>query len=231
VSLQRATHNAVVTSSDDPDKRGRIRVSCPSLLGDDETELPIWVEPALIWGLFVIPNTGEEVEIEVSESSDLDETFGQTSIEALRPTWRGVRHHDVKAGAPVAPIHADFTASGYGKKRGFQTPRGHTFVFDDTENAESITLTWRQGPTGKKQSIAITNDLVVVFVDGALQQSAAVAEPLQVLYEAMKATLEATFNTHIQPTAMGPTGPPVVPLVLPTWDAMINSAKVKIPGN
>jgi hypothetical protein len=57
----------------------------------------------------------------------------------------------------------------------------------------------------------------------------AIVEALQQLYTQLKAKLDV-FDTHIHPTAMGPSGPPTPVITAPPWDASINSTKVSIPN-
>ena len=129
--------------NDEDEKRGAIEVICPGLMADDETPLPILCEPVHDWGWFYIPDVGEAVEIEVVTTSDRDEVWGQQTLEALAPTWRGKRHYtDVEPeGEDPRPIHVDFTDTNYGKRRGFTTPFGHVFLFDDTEDDQRIYIT------------------------------------------------------------------------------------------
>jgi hypothetical protein len=61
----------------------------------------------------------------------------------------------------------------------------------------------------------------VLLGDGAV--SVAVADHLQSLYTA----LETAFKAHVHPTSQGPSGPTTT--VPPTWDARIQSNKLKIP--
>ncbi|KKN12124.1 hypothetical protein LCGC14_1019680 [marine sediment metagenome] len=84
-------YEAVVSSIEDPEKRGRFKVKCVGLMGDAKAELPIFVELVPGWGWFIVPEVGEIVEIEVIVTSDRDEIWGQASIEALNPVWRGKR--------------------------------------------------------------------------------------------------------------------------------------------
>lgn len=127
--------------------RGVIEVICPALMGDHETPLPELCEPVHEWGWFYVPDVGEIVEIEVVASSDRDGVFGEASLEALSPKWRSKRFHsDIELeedadGSVPRPIHDDFTATNYGKRRGFSTPWGHVFLFDDTEGDPRIYLT------------------------------------------------------------------------------------------
>lgn len=207
-------HVARVCGNDDPEKRGRIKVTCVSLLGDDETPLAVFVDPALDWGMFVIPEIGEVVEIEVTVSSSRDESFKQASVDQLEPRWRGARFFDVAADSPANPVHPDFTSKNYGKRRGFSTPRGHTTVYDDTEGEESITTTWRS-KDGKVTSSTIDKDGVTISIEGGASfalsgkdgsttlklgdgaQHVAIVEALQAFYST---ALKATFlDVHVHP--------------------------------
>lgn len=139
MSMMTEKYPAVVVSSDDPEQRGRIRVSCTGLLGDDDAELPQWVEPKAPWGWFLIPDPGEQVEIEVVTHNDEDESYGQSSIDGMDPQWTGVRYLGGEEAQTPAPLH-DFFKENYGKRRGFATPFGHVLVFDDTDGKSSIAI-------------------------------------------------------------------------------------------
>jgi hypothetical protein len=132
-------HLATVTATDDPEKRGRIRVTCVGLLGDDESDLPMWIEPVLDWGWFAIPDPGEQVEIEINVASDEDESYNQASIDQLDAKWRGGRYFGGSENTQPVLINEFFKAS-YGKRRGFMTPWGHVMLFDDTEGSASIAI-------------------------------------------------------------------------------------------
>jgi hypothetical protein len=135
------TYTAEVTATDDPEQRGRIRCSCVGLLADEDADLPMWIEPELDWGWFVVPDVGEIVEIVAQKHGDGDDSFGQSSLESLALRWRGARHWT--SGDPAVPreVPEDFKTN-YGKRRGFATPQGHLLMFDDTEGKEKLTLTW-----------------------------------------------------------------------------------------
>lgn len=150
------TYPAKVVGTDDPEKRGRIRVACAGLMGDEESELPEWVEPAPAWGWFIVPDVGEVVEIEVVVGSSEDEQQGQASIDNLDAKWRGARHYGNTEGEQPTPINADFLTN-YGKRRGFATPGGHTFIFDDTDGNRRINLTWTN-ENGEHGFVSIDQD-------------------------------------------------------------------------
>ena len=138
---------AVVSSTDDPEKRGRIKVTCAQLLGNEEEELPMWVNPDYEWGWFIIPDVGEQVEISVTTSADDDEQIGQMTINALNPRWRARYwgNEEAEEEELKRPIPEDFTASNYGKRRGFATPQGHIIMFDDTPDDPKVSITWATG--------------------------------------------------------------------------------------
>lgn len=143
------TYDATVMSIDaeEPNPRGRIKVACVGLLGDEESTLPMWVEPAFDWGWFYVPDIGETVEIEVVSSSEQDEQFGQASIDNLDIHWKGKRQYtdeETDGETEPRPVPEDFKTN-YGKRRGFATPNGHIIYFDDTEDAQKIQITWKQG--------------------------------------------------------------------------------------
>lgn len=157
---------ATVTANDDPEKRGRIRVTCVGLMGDDEEEVAQWVEPTHQWGWFIVPDVGELVEIEVTTASSADEQFGQASIANLDITWRGGRYwgnEEAEEGHGKTDIPEDFTASNYGKRRGFATPGGHVLLFDDTEGDRKITVTWKMAGEDKRTSFSIDKNGSVVI--------------------------------------------------------------------
>ncbi len=134
---------ATVTNSADPEKRGRIKVACAALLGDEETEMPHWVEPVFEWGWFIVPDPGEIVDLEVTEGADDDEHRGQASINNMNPRWKG-RYWGGNDTDVKRPVPADFLTN-YGKRRGIATPGGHIMMFDDTEGSKKFSITWKGG--------------------------------------------------------------------------------------
>lgn len=143
------SYPAVVTKTDDPERRGRLKVTCSALLGDENREYQAWVEPDLPWGWFLIPDVGQQVTLTISLGSSGDVFSGQSSIASSRPRWSG--GHFTTSGPESAlvkdptPVGGEFTATNYGKRRGFKTPRGHVFMFDDSTGFEQITLSWAGG--------------------------------------------------------------------------------------
>jgi hypothetical protein len=162
------TYSAVVTDNADDEERGRIRVACADLLGDDDADLPMWIEPLLTWGWFLIPDIGETVDIEIVSETENDEQYGQSSIDNLDAKWKGKRYQISEDGDEPTAIHPYFTEENYAKRRGFATPFGHILMFDDTPDSPKITLTW----TNEEQSIEDTKiSQIVIDNDGTMKLS------------------------------------------------------------
>lgn len=160
--INTATYFATVTFNQDPEKRGRIRVACVGLMGDEDAEIPIDVDPVHDWGWFYIPDIGETVEIEVIEGSSEDEQKGQMSIDNLDIKWRSSRTYGNEETDTPTPINTDFTSTNYGKRRGFATPMGHVFMFDDTENSEQVSMKW-QNASGENCFFAMDKDGSIIM--------------------------------------------------------------------
>jgi hypothetical protein len=141
MSITSGTYPATVTAINDPEQRGRIRVACSAMMGDEETEMPHWCDPVYEWGWFIVPDPGEIVDIIVDESAADDEHRGQISIGQLNPRWKG-RYWGGADTETKRPVPEDFKTN-YGKRRGFATPGGHVMMFDDTEGAKKVSLTWK----------------------------------------------------------------------------------------
>jgi len=159
------SHEARVTKTDDPDQRGRLKVTCPGITGDQDTELPQWLEPTLDWGWFYVPDIGELIEIEARSHADTDESWGQASIQNADLRWRGKRFYSPLAQEPL-DVRPDFQEH-YGKQRGFCTPHGHVMVFDDMEPSFYLTI-----PTSPVKSTATPADSkrtkVTIKADGTV---------------------------------------------------------------
>lgn len=161
MSMTTERYPATVTSIDDPEQRGRIRVACSGLLGDEESDLPMWIEPVLGWGMFIVPDVGEIVEIEVVTGSDEDEQYGQASIDNLDAKWVGKRYFGNEEGEAPTPVPTDFLTN-YGKRRGFATPGGHVVVFDDTDGKRKISVTWNNEDNKKSYFGMDENGSIVI---------------------------------------------------------------------
>lgn len=219
--LNTATYPAKVTFNQDPDKRGVIRVACVGIMGDEDVEIPLDVEPVHDWGWFYVPDIGEIVEIECVEGSSEDEQMGQASIDNLDLKWRSARHYGNHEGDTPTPINEAFTSKNYGKRRGFATPAGHVFVFDDTEGDEEVTLSWKKGAAlltfDAKGTVTIQNKAgATVVMDSDTGKIVLTSDLIELNGGEQAAILgnlfKQYFDTHTHPTGVGPSGPPIAPM-------------------
>lgn len=148
---------AKVVVNDDPEFRARFQVVCEDYTGFPDVVVPGWVEPVLDWGLFLVPDVDEWVEIEVVTGTAEDEVPGQSAILDPVIRWRGKRYYHEGEEAPT-PVHDDFKSTNYGKRRGFATPAGHILLFDDTEGEERINLTWHAERNGTDKFAYLSMD-------------------------------------------------------------------------
>lgn len=251
-------YDATVTNFGAEKMDGSIKVSCVGLLGDEDSELPMWIRPAFDWGWFFVPNVGEIVEVEAHTSSDRDEMPGQFSIDNLDLVWRGKRIYN-----DDTSIHTDFITPPYGKKRGFATPSGHILLFDDSDLEPKVYLT-RIGsalPTDGDSTIIMDSDgIKISIMDGehfihlkeneiSIELDGGPAVTITdknadstfelgngavsvAIAETLQALLDAratTHNIHFHPDSMGGTGTPPVPMDV--WDPQIISTKMTLPDN
>lgn len=135
-------HIGIVTDNDDPDKRGRLTVECPTIVSGDVLE---WVEPIFSFvdssktaGSFFVPNIGSQVEVEIEAEED-------SQINGLEAKWRCSLY-------PYGTVPEEFTEN-YPQRRGWKTSAGHVFYFDDTD--DSITFQYTH-PSGTE--IKVDND-------------------------------------------------------------------------
>lgn len=180
------TYTATVTANDDPEQRGRIRCSCVGLMGDEDGDMPMWIEPEFQWGWFIVPDVGEQVEVTARKHGDGDDVFGQSSLEGMNVRWRGARHWTSEDAEEPRDVPEDFKTN-YGKRRGFATPQGHVLLFDDTENKERITITWHGVRDGVDQfsffSIDEDGSLVMSNRNGSLMYFNAADEQVTLVDE------------------------------------------------
>ena len=115
---------AIVIDNQDPQKRGRIKVQAPSVLGDQDTD---WALPCFPfgggagYGWFAVPPVNAQVWLEFEEG-DLH-----------RPIWTGTFHQQA-ADVPKTAAQADPTTYL------LQTPAGHILEFVDKSGNEQARL-------------------------------------------------------------------------------------------
>jgi len=176
----------VVSSIDDPDGLGRVRVQFPWLKEDVESRwarLMSFMAGADRGGVFR-PEVGDEVLV-LFEHGDLRFPY------VIGGVWNG---RDAMPGE----------RGGDGKNdiRLIKSRSGHTIVLDDTSGSEKITVTDKSG-----NSVELSSDGVVIKSDAIRVGSSSAGESL-VLGDAFM----QLYNTHTHGTGVGPSGPPVQPM-------------------
>lgn len=133
--ILKETATAVVADNQDPDQAFKIKVKCAALMGSEDAVYAEWIPPKLAWGFVIVPDIGEQVEVEFPGKSDTDEVKGQAFLDSPEVRWTGKRYQGPDA-------YNEMFLANYGKRRGFVTPAGHILMFDDTEGSEKINLVW-----------------------------------------------------------------------------------------
>jgi phage baseplate assembly protein gpV len=236
-------YRGFVADNDDPQKRARLKLRVPSVLGDEQSD---WALPCLPFGgatdhgFFAVPEVDAQVWVEFEEG------------DIHRPIWVGTfwqQDADVPQDASLSPPTT----------RLWRTPSGHTLQFDDKQDEEQIRLRHPKEATliidkdgtvaltdakGAKLTLDAAGERVVLedsngnsltmsssgtIVEDAngnrIEMSASginvkgqqiVVEGTQVMLggsggePVIKGTsFLSLFATHMHPTAMGPSGPPV----------------------
>lgn len=233
----------LVTDNQDPEKRGRLKLRVPAVLGDEETD---WALPCLPfgggagYGWFAVPEVDAQVWVEFEEG------------DIHRPIWVGTFWQQESDVPPDAAKDQPTT-------RLLATPSGHVLQFDDESGEERFLL---HHPSGAEAVIDKNGGLALTDADGAtvtldaeggtltvedangnsitMSSSGTIVEdangnkiemgPAGVTVKAQRVVIDGTqvtlggsggepvikgtsfltlFATHMHPTAMGPSGPPI----------------------
>jgi uncharacterized protein involved in type VI secretion and phage assembly len=178
---------AVVSNVDDPDRLGRVKVRYPWLKDDSESP---WARIVSFLagadrGAVFRPETGDEVLV-LFEHGDMRFPY------VIGALWNG------KDGMP-----SERGADGDNAVRLIKSRSGHQIVIDDTSGAEKVIVRDKAG-----NSVELSSGGVVIDSSAVKVGSAGAAQSL-VLGDA----LMQLFNSHTHPTGVGPSGPPVQPMV------------------
>ena len=236
-------YRGFVVNNMDPEKRARLKLRIPSVLGDAETD---WALPCLPFGgkatqgLFIVPEHDAQVWVEFEEG------------DISRPIWTGTFWQQ-ESDVPTEAAKDEPTT------RLLQTPAGHRLQFDDESGEEKIILHHMQEAElmiDENGSIALTdaNGSVLTLDASAgevkiedsngntmtmsssgttvedsngnkieMAASGITVEGQQVVVKGSTVMLAGQggepiikgqsfltlFATHMHPTVVGPTGPPI----------------------
>jgi len=232
-----------VVDNQDPEKRGRLKLRVPAVLGTDETD---WALPCLPfgggagYGWFAVPQPEAQVWVEFEEG------------DIHRPIWVGTFWQQ-ESDVPPDAVKDEPTT------RLLSTPSGHVLQFDDEQGEERFLL---HHPSGAEAVIDKNGGVALTDADGAtvtldadagtltvedangnsitMRSSGTIVEDAngnkiemassgitvkgqQIVVEGSTVMLGGSggepvikgtsflslFATHMHPTAMGPSGPPI----------------------
>lgn len=236
-------YRGFVDDNQDPEKRGRLRVTVPSVLGETVTG---WALPCLPFGgladqgLFIVPDVGAQVWVEFEEG------------ELAHPIWSGTFWQQT-SDTPVEASKDEPTT------RLLKTAAGHVLQFDDADGEEQVRLHHAKNAEllmDKNGTIALTDangakltldaDAGKVVLEDAngnrltMDRSGTVVEDAngnsvemaasgltvkgtQIVVQGNQVSLGGQggeplikgqsfltlFATHVHPTGVGPSGPPI----------------------
>lgn len=201
----REPFTAIVSNNNDPATRGRIKVICEAILGDQEIDE--WAEPAINGpGWFFVPEVDDEIEIEVNRRIDTETS--------LNIRYRSQVYND------DSPVN-DIFKKGYDdkgpKRMGLVTAAGHLLIFDNGDNP-TVNVVHGAGTFMRLNADKSVNigqnwegkELVFMEIDKngnvGLAKGALEGPHNAILGD----LLAALFDAHTHPTGVGPSGPPVV---------------------
>jgi len=123
MGIKEVHEGCIVRDNNDPQKRGRLIVECPTIVSGES--LGEWMEPSFHFvdsqnscGSFFIPSVGSIVSVEIESGSE-------AQANGLMPKWRC----DVY---PTDTVPEEFQEN-YPERRGWKTRSGHVMYFDDTD--------------------------------------------------------------------------------------------------
>ena len=140
-------YRGFVVDNDDPEQRGRLRLSVPSVLGEAQTG---WALPCLPFGgladqgFFMVPEAGAQVWVEF-EAGNISQ-----------PIWTGTFWQQ-SGDAPAEAAQSPPTT------RVFKTPSGHVLQFDDKQGEEQFRLAH---PAGAETSVDPNGTVVITDAQG-----------------------------------------------------------------
>ena len=180
----------IVTSTDDPDGLGRLKVKYPWL--DDQAESP-WARvmgpmAGPKRGLLCRPDVGDEVLV-AFEHGDMNFPF------VLGGVWNAT---------DPPPDHG---ADGDNNIRLLRSRSGHQITLDDTQGSEKIVIEDQSG----SHRIELSSSGILIESSAIRIGGSGSSEGL-VLGNA----LMTLFNSHTHPTGVGPSGPPAAQMVAGT---------------
>lgn len=148
---KREEHYGTITDNNDPEKRGRVSVQCPTITSD----VIEWVEPEFHFvdsakdaGAFFVPANGSQVTVSIEAEED-------SEVMGLEPRWRCTIY-------PIGKLPEIFETN-YPERRGWVTGAGHQLYMDDTSGEHTFTY---EHPTGATVHINNDGDIILTPAGG-----------------------------------------------------------------
>jgi len=215
---QRTEHKGIVRNNDDPEKRARLLVECPTLVTGET--LGSWVEPTFEFidsskraGSVWIPSIGSSVTVMVEDERGAE-------VNGLEPKWKC----DVY---PNGAMPEEFKTN-YPLRRGWVTGEGHMLIFDDTEGE---LVFYYKHPSGTE---------IRVTKDGEIQLSPATGQSVligdnadkhlvrgETLETYLSSALNTWLTTHTHPVAGAVASASALPAPTIPSDLLSDDHKVK----
>jgi len=135
-----SVYRAFVLNNADPEERGRVQISCPSVGHNPLKPLEVWVDSAsdlagCRLGWFNPPLVGCVVRVAFDNGDP-------AKPKAYWGGWFTSKEGDF-------PVPSEFGyVDGKPQKRGFRSRAGHLLVFNDTAGEESLRLVWHEIAAG-----------------------------------------------------------------------------------
>lgn len=177
----------IVADRNDPEQLGRLKLTVPSLFGEEMTG---WAAPASPFagadiGFFFLPQVGDMVWVEFEEG-ELD-----------HPIWSGGSWARPERQSEI-PAEAQ---TSYPDQAVLKTKAGNVIVLVDAAGKEGIVI---RTPGGCEITMDPNKNLVTV--QAAEIHLRGLSGEVQEL--ATRAFVEEIFDAHTHPTGVGPSGPP-----------------------
>jgi len=183
-------YRGTVVDRDDPERLGRLRVRVHGQLGDVVTgwAFPVVPYAGAGYGFCFLPKKDDLVWVEFAEG-DFDQ-----------PLWTGGGWAK-PGGKSEVPAEA---LDGYPDRGVLRTPSGNLIMLDDTSGSERIVV---RGKAGCDVTIDPGAGTITIQAGTVLVQSEG-GSPQEL---ATKHFVQQIFDVHTHPSAVGPTGRPVIP--------------------